>query len=203
MKPDYYSVLGVPPRASPAEIRQAYRALARRDHPDRRGAGDFPGEAAMAALNEAFETLGDRERRRRYDLLRRIPEPPEVLEAILGAARAALGPGIATPAGAGGDLVVRSRAGRASVRFAPFAGGDELAAWLRSAGSQASGGGSDAAVILACRVLDPEDARLRLGAVRFAAAAIDLIEARLFGRFPSDELAEVFSPFLGPEKQRA
>jgi hypothetical protein len=59
----HYDVLGVRPDASAAELRQAYLAMARRHHPDRVG-----GSAEqMRALNLAWETLGDPERRRRYD----------------------------------------------------------------------------------------------------------------------------------------
>lgn len=59
----YYDELGVGPAVAPVEIRRAYVALARRHHPD---AGGDP--ARMRALNAAFATLSDPERRRRYDL---------------------------------------------------------------------------------------------------------------------------------------
>lgn len=63
---DYYSVLGLAPGASPTEIERAYRRLSRRYHP-----GINPGDRAAAALfqriTEAYETLADAERRRRYD----------------------------------------------------------------------------------------------------------------------------------------
>ena len=62
----HYEVLGIAPDAAPAEVRQAYLALARVHHPDRSG-GD-PGR--MRALNEAWAVLGDPERRRQYDLAR-------------------------------------------------------------------------------------------------------------------------------------
>jgi hypothetical protein len=60
----HYEVLGVAPGADAAEVRRAYLALARRHHPDLQG-GD---PAAMQAVNEAWATLGDPTRRRRYDL---------------------------------------------------------------------------------------------------------------------------------------
>jgi DnaJ-like protein len=59
-----YERLGVDPAASQAEIRAAYRRLARRVHPDRGGSGS---EAAMAAVNEAWRVLGDPARRANYD----------------------------------------------------------------------------------------------------------------------------------------
>jgi hypothetical protein len=59
---DYYELLGVPRGASPAEIRSAYRALAKVMHPDAGGtAGTF------RLLREAYETLTDPERRDDYD----------------------------------------------------------------------------------------------------------------------------------------
>jgi hypothetical protein len=64
-----YEVLGVDPKASDAEIRRAYVALARRFHPDANPAG----EERMRAVNEAWAILGDRERRARYD---RTDAPP-------------------------------------------------------------------------------------------------------------------------------
>jgi molecular chaperone DnaJ len=59
---DPYGVLGVAPGASDAEIKAAYRALVKQHHPDAGGE-----EAAMLALNAAWEVLGDRDRRRQYD----------------------------------------------------------------------------------------------------------------------------------------
>jgi hypothetical protein len=59
----YYDELGVGRSAAPAEIRRAYVALARHHHPD---AGGDP--ARMRALNAAFATLSDPQRRRRYDV---------------------------------------------------------------------------------------------------------------------------------------
>ena len=62
---DFYKVLNVDRRADAEVIRAAYRALARRDHPD---VSDDPAASAkMAELNAAFEVLGDAERRAAYD----------------------------------------------------------------------------------------------------------------------------------------
>lgn len=60
---DPYHVLQVIPDAEDEVIRAAYRALARKYHPDTGG-----DQVQMAILNAAWETVGDREQRARYDL---------------------------------------------------------------------------------------------------------------------------------------
>jgi curved DNA-binding protein CbpA len=64
--PTPYDVLGVSPRASDAEIRDAYRTAALRLHPDRHG-GDKRAEEAMRRVNEAWALIGSVDRRRTYD----------------------------------------------------------------------------------------------------------------------------------------
>ena len=64
-KRDYYEVLGVSRDASAEEIRRAYRRLARKYHPDvNREEG---AEERFKEINEAYEVLGDEERRAAYD----------------------------------------------------------------------------------------------------------------------------------------
>lgn len=65
---DYYQVLGVPRDATAADIKRAYRKLARRHHPDV-NTGDAAAEQRFKAVNEAYEVLGDPATRRRYDEL--------------------------------------------------------------------------------------------------------------------------------------
>ncbi|PIE65737.1 MAG: hypothetical protein CSA24_02145 [Deltaproteobacteria bacterium] len=65
-RPDYYAVLGVDSGVADATIRQAYRALAARWHPDRHP-GDDAASARFKALVEAYSVLGDQARRRAYD----------------------------------------------------------------------------------------------------------------------------------------
>src|SRR5690348_4573931 len=65
---DPYEVLGVPRTASADDIRQAYRKLARKHHPDL-NPGDKAAEAKFKEINEANEVLSDAEKRKRYDQL--------------------------------------------------------------------------------------------------------------------------------------
>jgi curved DNA-binding protein len=65
---DYYATLGVTKAASEKEIKQAYRKLARKFHPDV-NPGDKAAEARFKDINEAYEVLGDPAKRTKYDEL--------------------------------------------------------------------------------------------------------------------------------------
>jgi DnaJ-class molecular chaperone len=65
---DYYATLGVAKTASEKEIKQAFRKLARKHHPDV-NPGDKVAEAKFKEINEAYEVLGDPTSRKKYDEL--------------------------------------------------------------------------------------------------------------------------------------
>lgn len=65
-KRDYYEVLGVSRSASDAEIKKAYRALAKKYHPDM-NPGDKEAEKKFKEASEAYAVLSDSEKRRQYD----------------------------------------------------------------------------------------------------------------------------------------
>ena len=65
-KQDYYETLGVNRNASAAELKAAYRELAKKHHPDR-NPGDDSAEHRFKEISEAYEVLRDDERRAAYD----------------------------------------------------------------------------------------------------------------------------------------
>ena len=67
--PDYYATLGVPADATMAQIKKAYRKLARQHHPDT-NPGDTDAADRFKAITEAYEVLTDPARRQAYDATR-------------------------------------------------------------------------------------------------------------------------------------
>jgi molecular chaperone DnaJ len=65
-RPDYYKTLGVEKKATPEEIKKAYRKLARQYHPDR-NPDDKAAEARFKEISQAHDVLGDPEKRKQYD----------------------------------------------------------------------------------------------------------------------------------------
>jgi curved DNA-binding protein len=65
---DYYAILGIPRSASQADVKRAYRKLARELHPDR-NPGDKAAERKFKDVNEANEVLSDPDKRKQYDAL--------------------------------------------------------------------------------------------------------------------------------------
>lgn len=68
---DFYAVLGVPATASQDEIKKAYRKLASKHHPDK-NPNDPKAAETFKGISEAYQTLGDADRRKQYDEMRRL-----------------------------------------------------------------------------------------------------------------------------------
>jgi len=105
---DYYSILGVAPDATAAQIKKAFRKLAKRYHPDATG-GDKAKESRFKEISDAHEVIGDEKKRAEYDRQRR--------EAAEAAAGHRTGGGFQDFGGAGlgvdlEDLLGRMRGGR-------------------------------------------------------------------------------------------
>jgi molecular chaperone DnaJ len=86
LEKDYYKVLGVPKDAPTADIKKAYRKLARQFHPDA-NKGDAKAEEKFKEISEAYDVLSDDKRRKEYD-----------------EARSLFGGGFPRPGGAGGGF---------------------------------------------------------------------------------------------------
>lgn len=65
---DYYKILEIDKKATPAEVKKAYRTLAKKNHPDK-NLGDKKAEERFKLVNEANEVLGNAEKRKQYDEL--------------------------------------------------------------------------------------------------------------------------------------
>lgn len=85
---DFYNVLGIPRSANQDDVKKAYRALARRWHPDK-NPGDDEAAQRFRDITEAYRTLSDVEKRRRYDRLGplyredgRPPRPEDVNQVV-------------------------------------------------------------------------------------------------------------------------
>ena len=103
---DFYAILGVAKDADNAQIRKAYRKLARTWHPDK-NPGDTQAEERFKEIGEAYAVLSDKEQRKQYDAIRAMAG---------GGARFAAGPGGAS----GGFEDIFSSMfgqGRTNVRF--------------------------------------------------------------------------------------
>src|SRR5260221_10530732 len=68
---DFYAVLGVPSTATQEEIKKAYRKLAKKFHPDA-NASDSKSAERFKEISEANTVLGDKEKRKQYDEMRRL-----------------------------------------------------------------------------------------------------------------------------------
>src|SRR3954453_1453143 len=103
---DFYATLGVSASASQDEIKKQYRKLAKKFHPDA-NQGDPKAAERFKEISEAYNVLGDAEKRKQYDEMRRL--------GAFGEGFAGARPGGARPgAGAG------ARGGTGNVNFEDF-----------------------------------------------------------------------------------
>src|SRR5919202_4307039 len=68
---DYYAVLGVSPTAEQNEIKKQYRRLAKQYHPDA-NKNDPKAADRFKEISEAYNVVGDAEKRKQYDEMRRL-----------------------------------------------------------------------------------------------------------------------------------
>src|SRR5215831_7937103 len=68
---DYYAVLGVPASATQDEIKKKYRKLAAKHHPDK-NPNDPKAAETFKEISEAYQVLGDAEKRKQYDQMRKL-----------------------------------------------------------------------------------------------------------------------------------
>ena len=72
MSENYYNVLGIEETATQSDIKKAYRSLSFKFHPDK-NLGDSEATSKFQKINEAYETLGDEQKREEYDMSRKNP----------------------------------------------------------------------------------------------------------------------------------
>src|SRR5437667_9848433 len=68
---DYYTVLGVAPKATQEEIKKQYRKLAAKHHPDK-NPNDPKAAERFKEISEAYQVLGDADKRKQYDQMRQL-----------------------------------------------------------------------------------------------------------------------------------
>jgi DnaJ-class molecular chaperone len=124
---DHYKILGVKPDAKGEDIKKAYRRLAKQCHPDSTG-GDKAKEARFKEISQAYDILGDKDKREQYDALRSGAEQFHQFQGFPGGFGGGVG-------GAGGldDLFAQmfqgagARRGNVHVRIDPGARGGPFA----------------------------------------------------------------------------
>ncbi|MPY95498.1 MAG: molecular chaperone DnaJ [Acidimicrobiia bacterium] len=94
---DYYKILGIAEDATPKDVTRAYRQLARKYHPDT-NAGDATAEERFKEVSAAYDVVGDPEKRKEYDELRRLGPAAGMGDGAWGGGFGAGGPG---PGGGG------------------------------------------------------------------------------------------------------
>ncbi len=137
---DYYAVLGVPASAPQDEIKKKYRSLASKHHPDK-NPGDPKAADKFKGISEAYQTLGDADKRKQYDQMRQLG----AFGGFGGGRPSAARGGYPPPGGAQGnvrfeDFDVGGLGGLGDIFSSMFGGGAPGAAGRGSAqGSRARG----------------------------------------------------------------
>jgi curved DNA-binding protein CbpA len=162
---NYYEILGVPRTASPQEITDKYRELARKYHPDRASDKDL-AQRIFSQVNRSYTTLSNPEKRAVYDL-RLIgsaePPPSSAFSFSAGTApdggRPAMRPNTQTAqpemaAGSGSTSSDPTASSEASSLRAPSP--DQIRQWLSEAVSSQQQGNIEAAMSLCRRVLSAD-----------------------------------------------
>lgn len=107
---DPYSVLGVAKTAKPEEIKSAFRKLAKKYHPDQ-NKDDPKAQERFAEINQAYEILGDKDRRAQYDRGEIDAEGKPVFQGFAGAGAGAHGDSFAAFRQGGGGFEFRTGTG--------------------------------------------------------------------------------------------
>jgi DnaJ-class molecular chaperone len=177
---DLYKSLGVAEDASEDEIKQAFRKLAKANHPDKTG-GDKRKTERFKEINEAYAVLGDKQKRQEYDRLRRAPVgsdgmpmgfDPDAFAQVFGGGAGGFGRG-----GGGNVRVTTDFDGDVGDLFASLFGGGGASPFGRAGGRRATQRGDDQIGILE---LDFREAALgtrkeiQLGSAAGSAASIPI-----------------------------
>ena len=136
---DYYKTLGVARTASQAEIKKAFRKLAREHHPDAKP-GDKGADRRFKEINEANEVLSDPAKRQKYD---RFGKDWEAYERAGAGGRRAGGGGAGDPFGPGGPFAGYTGFGGAGGAGATGGGGGSRFEFRTSGAGAGSGDFSD------------------------------------------------------------
>ena len=135
---DFYAVLGVSASASQDEIKKQYRKLAARYHPDK-NPNDAKAADRFKEISEAYQVLGDAERRKQYDQMRQLG----AFGGFGGGARSGARPGAGAPGagGAGGsfhfeDFDIGGLGGLGDIFSSMFGGGTTGGTRARSRGPE-------------------------------------------------------------------
>ena len=183
---DHYEVLQIPRDASVEDIQRAYRTLALKFHPDRNTAPE--AAAQMAAINQAYEMLHDRGRRRAYDRRRKPGMPkPELAAPILDAARDVIRrSGWAVVEEEGGTFLLGKGKHRVRVFFTDRVTNETLRKLLRRSGSHDT---RELTLILAMSI----EGSIQLA---FQTVALDLMRGNRYGAASGDDPEGLFKTLL-------